>query len=101
MFDRPATSKLAWLALLGAASVALLAVAASRPVAAQYFYDPYGGPGNFADTQELARGAQQRAVARDMRDHAIARLNGALGEAHDFDLVIVGCSVHDGRTWCP
>jgi len=101
MFNRPATSRLAWLALLGAASGALLAVATSRPAAAQYFYDPYGGLGDLAETQELARGAQQRAIAREMRDHAIARLNGTLGEAHDFDMVIVGCSLHDGRYWCP
>ena len=101
MFDRPAASRLAWLALLGAASGALLAVAASRPVAAQYVYGPYGSAGCFAETQELARGAQQRAVARDMRNHAIARLNEPLDESHHFDMMIMGCSLHNGRTWCP
>ena len=106
MFVRSATSRFAWLALLCAAFGALLVVAGTGPAAVQYFYSPYAGYpygslGDFAATQDLARGAQQRAIAREMRDLAIARLNGTVGKGYDFDMVIVGCSLHHGRYWCP
>jgi hypothetical protein len=96
MFDWINTSRPATLAVFSVAFGVLLAVAASKPAAAQYY-----PPGTTAQ-DVLNQGAQQRAYAAAIANNAKRRLDGTLAQSRHFDATVIrGCQFYNGRYYCP
>jgi hypothetical protein len=95
MFRRP-ISRRGWLVLIAAAGGALLAAGRGQ-TPTQNYYPGYSGSaydqtvyGSTA-AQVRARGAQERAFAAGIADHAMGRMNATIRQAQQFDQhVLVG-----------